>query len=83
MADPGLVCARAKIEATIRGAQIYCDMQDRGEDFSAFCWSFTEGKPVLGDGESWVASTLISEKISQELKRRGFKFVGPNSTARL
>ncbi|MBY6261563.1 DNA-3-methyladenine glycosylase I [Azospirillum sp. 412522] len=80
MADPGIVRARAKIEATIRGAQIYCDMQDRGEDFSAFCWSFTGGAPVLGDGESWVASTPLSEKISQDLKRRGFKFVGPTIT---
>lgn len=80
MADPGIVRARAKIEATIRGAQIYCDMQERGEDFSAFCWSFTGGAPILGDGHSWVASTPLSEKISQELKRRGFKFVGPTIT---
>ncbi|MBB3919710.1 DNA-3-methyladenine glycosylase I [Rhizobium fabae] len=80
MADTGIVRARAKIEATIRGAKIYCDMQDRGEDFSAFCWSFTEGAPIFSDGESWVASTPLSEKISQELKRRGFKFVGPTIT---
>ena len=76
MADPGIVRARAKIEATIKGAQIYCDMQDGGEDFSAFCWSFTGGAPILGD----VASTPLSEAISKELKRRGFKFVGPTIT---
>jgi DNA-3-methyladenine glycosylase I len=80
MADPGIVRARAKIEATIRGAQIYCDMQDRGEDFSALCWSFTGGTSILGDGKSWVASTPLSEKASRELKRRGFKFVGPTIT---
>ena len=80
MADPGIVRARAKINATIRGAQIYCDMQDRGEDFSQFCWSFTKGVPVLGDGNSWVASSSLSETISKELKRRGFKFVGPTIT---
>lgn len=50
MADPGIVRARAKIEATIRGAQIYCDMQESCEDFSAFRWSFTDGMPILGDG---------------------------------
>ncbi|MBV6831210.1 DNA-3-methyladenine glycosylase I [Xanthomonas euvesicatoria] len=77
MANPGIVRARAKIEATIKGARIYCDMQDRGEDFSAFCWSFTAGVPILGDGVSLVASTPLSENISRELKRRGFKFVGP------
>ena len=80
MADPGIVRSRAKIEATIKGAQIYCDMQDRGEDFSAFCWSFTDGVPILGDGCSWVAGTALSETISKELKRRGFKFVGPTIT---
>ena len=42
LADPGIVRARAKIEATIRGAQIYCEMAARGEDFDSFCWSFTD-----------------------------------------
>lgn len=80
MADPGIVRARAKIQATITGAQIYCDMQQRGEDFAAFCWSFTGGVPIIGDGKSWVASSPLSETISKELKRRGFKFVGPTIT---
>jgi len=80
MAYPGIVRARAKIEATIKGAQIYCEMRGRGEDFSEFCWSFTKGIPVLGDGKSWVATTPLSETISKELKRRGFKFVGPTIT---
>jgi len=77
MADAGIIRARAKIEATIRGAQIYCEMADRDESFSDFCWSFTEGKVLIGDGKTWVASTPLSEKISKEMKRRGFKFVGP------
>lgn len=80
MADAGIVRARAKIEATIKGAQIYCHMQERGEDFAAFCWSFTDGAPTHGDGKNWIASTALSEKISKELKRRGFKFVGPTIT---
>ncbi|WP_085810084.1 DNA-3-methyladenine glycosylase I [Sphingomonas sp. TZW2008] len=80
MADPGIVRARAKIDATIRGAQIYCDMQQRGEDFAAFCWSFTDRAPIVGDGKRRVASTALSETISKELKRRGFKFVGPTIT---
>ncbi|ODR90314.1 DNA-3-methyladenine glycosylase I [Sinorhizobium alkalisoli] len=80
MANPGIVRARAKIEATIKGAQIYCDIQERGEGFAEFCWSFTDGQPVLGDGRSWAASTALSEKISKELKRHGFKFVGPTIT---
>jgi DNA-3-methyladenine glycosylase I len=77
MADPGIVRARAKIEATIKGAQIYCAMQDAGESFSEYCWSFTEGKPLQSDGKTWVAITPLSERISKDMKRRGFKFVGP------
>jgi DNA-3-methyladenine glycosylase I len=77
MADTGIIRARAKIEATIRGAQIYCEMEDRAESFADFCWSFTGGKVVKGDGRSWTASSPLSEQISREMKRRGFKFVGP------
>jgi DNA-3-methyladenine glycosylase I len=77
LADPGIVRARAKIEATIKGAQIYQDMAMRGEDFAEFCWSFTDGGAVTGDGRSFPAKTELSERVSAELKRRGFKFVGP------
>jgi DNA-3-methyladenine glycosylase I len=77
LGNPGIIRSRAKIEATIQGARIYCDMAGRGEDFSVFCWSFTGGKPLQGDGKSRVASSPLSEAISKELKRRGFKFVGP------
>ncbi|MCB4812076.1 DNA-3-methyladenine glycosylase I [Methylovorus menthalis] len=77
MADAGIIRARAKIEATIRGAQIYCEMESRGESFSEFCWSFTDGNVIEGDGQSWIASSPLSEHISKELKKKGFKFVGP------
>ncbi|MEO8620038.1 MAG: DNA-3-methyladenine glycosylase I [bacterium] len=77
MDDAGIIRARAKIDATIRGAQLYCEMEDRGETFNDFCWSFTSGKVLKGDGQSVVASTPLSEQISKEMKRRGFKFVGP------
>lgn len=75
--DPGIIRSRAKIEATIGGARIYCDMRERGEDFAQFCWSFTDGKVLVGNGRDLPASTAKSEEISGELKRRGFKFVGP------
>ena len=77
MNDAGIIRARAKIEATIKGAQIYCDMLEKGEDFSEFCWSFTSGKALKGDGSNVPVTTPLSEEISKELKRRGFKFVGP------
>lgn len=77
MEDPGIIRARAKIEATIKGAQIYCEMKERGESFEEYCWSFTEGKTIVNDGKSWIASSPLSETISKDMKKRGFKFVGP------
>ena len=72
-----IIRSRAKIESTIHGARIYLDMKVRGDDFSAFCWSFTEGKVLKGDGRAFVPETELSQQISKELQRRGFKFVGP------
>lgn len=77
LTNPGIIRSRAKIEATIRGAQIYCEMEAKGESFSDFCWSFTQGQVLQGDGHNVPASTPLSEQVSKELKRRGFKFVGP------
>jgi DNA-3-methyladenine glycosylase I len=77
MADPGIVRARAKIEATIGGARIFCEMRDRGEDFSAYAWSFVDGVPGRGDGVTVHAQTPLSAALSKDLKKRGFKFVGP------
>jgi DNA-3-methyladenine glycosylase I len=75
MANPGIVRARAKIAATIRGAQVYCDMG--GAAFHDLCWGYVDGAPVEGDGVHVPAKTPLSERISADLKRLGFKFVGP------
>jgi len=72
-----IIRSRKKIESTILGAQLYLKMQAEGEDFSAFCWSFTGGKTLKGDGIHCPAQTELSVTISKALKKRGFKFVGP------
>jgi DNA-3-methyladenine glycosylase I len=77
LANPGIIRSRAKIEAAISGARIFCDMAERDEDFSTFSWSFTDGKARVGDGRHFPASSALSERVSKELKKRGFKFVGP------
>jgi DNA-3-methyladenine glycosylase I len=77
MANPGIVRARAKIDATIAGARIYLAMQEAGEDFSDFVWSMAGGKPILNASGQVFAKTPLSEEISATLKKRGFKFVGP------
>ncbi len=75
--DPGIIRSRAKIEATIAGARIYLAMQDAGEDFSQYAWKMTGGKPILNTTGVVPAKTELSEAISKDLKKRGFKFVGP------
>lgn len=80
MQDKGIIRAAAKIQATIAGARIYCEMMERGEDFADYCWAFVGGQPLVGTGDEWKSSTELSVKISQDLKKRGFKFVGPTIT---
>jgi len=77
LADAGIVRSRAKIAATIRGATVFCEMQERGEDFADFCWSFTDGEVLRGTGHGIVTETPLSATIARELKVRGFTFCGP------
>jgi len=77
LGNAGIIRSRAKIEATIGGARAYLAMRDAGEDFAEFCWSFTGGRPLLGDGVTLPAQTELSAAVSKALKARGFKFVGP------
>ena len=76
MGDAGIVRARAKIEATIAGARIFLAMRDEGVDFADWAWALAGGKPIQSTGPL-PAQTELSASISKELKRRGFKFVGP------
>jgi len=71
-----IIRSRAKIEATIQAARIYVAMQKAGEDFSAFLWGIVGGKPIRNVGPV-PAQTPLSVEMSKQLKKRGFKFVGP------
>ena len=73
--NPGIIRSRAKIEATIRGGQIFLEMKKDGVDFSDWIWQLAGGKPIQNTGPV-PAQTPLSIAISKELKRRGFKFVG-------
>jgi DNA-3-methyladenine glycosylase I len=70
--DAAIVRSRAKIEGAIGNARAYLDI----ENFSRWVWDFVDGKPIQTVGSRPV-KTELSERISKELKRRGFKFVGP------
>jgi DNA-3-methyladenine glycosylase I len=78
--DPGIVRNRLKIESSISNAGRFLELQEEYGGFDRFLWCFVEGRPVVN---SWrrlgeiPASTGLSDTISGELKRRGFRFVGP------
>lgn len=77
MLDPGIIRARAKIQATIGNARAYLAMQEQGEDFAAFCWGMVPGAPVVNTTGQVLAQSPASQALSKALKKRGFKFVGP------
>ena len=80
MKNPGIIRSPIKIAATIKNAQVYLDMADKGEDFSDYVWGFVDNKPVVNQLEHWKkvqAKTPLSEQIAKDMSKRGFKFCGP------
>jgi len=80
MQDTGIVRNRAKIEGTIIGAQLFLDIEEREDGFSNLLWSYLDGVPLQNHFVQMAdipAKTDLSERISKDLKKRGFKFVGP------
>ena len=78
--DPRIIRSRAKINAAIRGAQIWLQMRDDGEDFSAWLWSFVGGEPIqtpYADYRQAPTQTEQSVAMAKALKKRGFNFCGP------
>lgn len=77
--DAGIVRNKLKIRATITNAQSFMNIQDEFGSFSKYIWAFTDGKPIknsLTDYRKGPANTPLSDAISKDLKKRGFKFVG-------
>ena len=80
LADAGIVRSGAKIDAAIRGARIWLDMRERGEDFSAFLWNVVDGAPLQNrwDAIGQVpAQTPAAAEMAKALKAKGFNFCGP------
>ncbi len=83
MADPGIVRNRSKIDATISNARIVADLADDGVDLGELLWSFAPPDRVTRDRPADLskvaAVTPESTAMAKELKRRGFRFVGPTT----
>ncbi len=79
MQETGIIRNRLKINSIIINARAYLAMQEQGDDFSAFIWSFVDGEAVQYERASLQevpAKTEISDAMSKALKKRGFKFIG-------
>lgn len=80
LGDARIIRSRAKINSAIKGAKVWLEMRDSGEDFSGWLWSFVGGAPVQN---GWSATTGLpaqtpeSEAMAKALKARGFSFCGP------
>jgi len=77
--DAGIIRNKLKIRATISNAQNFMVIQKEFGSFSKYIWNFTNGKPIKNDCKSLSevpATTELSDQLSKDLKKRGFKFVG-------
>lgn len=78
--NPGIIRYRKKIEASINNAKQFLIIQKEFGSFCNYIWGFVDGKPIVNNYKelSEVPSkTQLSERISRDLKTRGFKFLGP------
>jgi DNA-3-methyladenine glycosylase I len=79
LADPGIVRNRLKVASTISNARAVLEVQARYGSLDAFLWSFVDGVPIRNNRRTMAeipASTPLSDTMSRELKRHGFRFVG-------
>ncbi|HET8885007.1 MAG TPA: DNA-3-methyladenine glycosylase I [Salinimicrobium sp.] len=77
--DEGIIRNKLKIRATVSNAEAYMKIQEEFGSFSKYIWGFVDGKPIqneVKDYKSVAATTEISDRLSKDLKKRGFKFVG-------
>lgn len=80
LADPGIVRNRVKVESTVSNAARVLEVQGAEGSFDAYLWAFVDGAPIVNEWRSLAeipAETELSKTISKELKKRGFRFVGP------
>jgi DNA-3-methyladenine glycosylase I len=80
MQDAGIIRNRAKIEGTISSARLWLDIMEKGPGFSNLLWNYLDGQPKQNrfrTTKDVPAETDLSQAMSRDLAKRGFKFVGP------
>ncbi len=79
LADPGIVRNRLKVASAVSNAQAFLEIQGSYGSFDAYLWRFVDGRPIDGKRSSMAevpASTPLSDALSRDLRKRGFRFVG-------
>ena len=77
--NEGIVRNRRKIDAAITNAKLFLDVTREFGSFDAFIWDYVDGEPIVNRWKTQAdvpATTPLSDRISKDLKKRGFKFVG-------
>ena len=77
--DPGIIRNKLKVNSTVSNAQAFMKIQKEFGSFSKYIWGFVDGKPIkntLEHHKNAPGNTPLSDTISKDLKKRGFKFVG-------
>lgn len=78
--NAGLIRHKLKVNSIIKNAQLFIKIQNEYGSFSEFIWKYVDGKPINNQTQDYKkapAYSALSEQISKDLKKRGFKFVGP------
>jgi len=81
--NKGIIRNKLKVNATVTNAQKFIKIQDEFGSFSHYIWSFVDGKPIINSVKNYKeapANTSLSDALSKDLKKRGFKFVGSTVT---
>lgn len=77
--DPGIIRNQLKVRSAVSNAIAFIKIQEEFGSFSKYIWGFVDGKPIINNRKSLSevqATTPLSDAISKDLKKRGFKFVG-------
>lgn len=79
LADPGIIRNRKKVEAAVRNARAFLDVEEEFGSFDSYVWGFVEGRPIRNGWRRPAdipVTTALSDRLSKDLKVRGFAFIG-------
>ncbi len=77
--DPGIIRNRLKVRAAVTNARAFLEVQDEVGSFDAYIWKFVDGSPIQNRWHRQAdvpATSSVSDRLSKDMKQRGFKFVG-------